>query len=720
MFLSTFNFQSWSVPARELERGDGDKQKLVVPSPELSYTVQGDLIRSSIPEVIWNEMAIDTRRYLLNLSHHMDDYFMFQTFPYGWQSPIWTIGEKSMYIARFRDWIANGVDPSMHWGLFSLDFPRKTGNMCRFLFKRGDIQSNIGAIKSVTRENTNCLKEFQIRKFREICTMLLNKSQIAATNKTARETALAEIVDQEAGERCHLTHETCFSDKVSYCKYPGTGFVTGGVKCYASVILQFLTRLDELVDLVSLQLIAEENKFLKTFIDLRYQLETIGPPIEIDSLLKMLHLDNERQQDAHELLVLILGSLHTAFRGQHQEKFEALFVTAIQKTGPDCVTRDTIVNIDVHLTDSSGEELCLLRLLNESLASCDFVSGGEMFIVHVVRTIVSISSNESGQITVKKALCKIGCPNLLDMTRFGGQVYSLIGIIYHEGSTVESGHYFGLFFEMDTIILVDGPHCQFVSRDDTRLRERLARAQEHLFRYGCQVHVRCSFVVSQLVNPQPKPECVSSVDEYDEKSKLHTQELSSISPLGKSESPSPKRYSTARTTSNAHLRFQKTIASLVAERRNNGTHRHMSLEEKLFIATFSGRGISSARLASAMGRHGSTVGRFLCSPLGQEAPTRATLLNNGEILKIVLNESLKDQRMSSSRLAAKIFLEHHTLISKETVRKIRRKVGMRFLAPIPKARLTDLNKDVRVAFACDWIYNRLHLLRRTPIQSGRF
>ena len=43
---------------------------------ELSYTVQSLLIRQCISEPTWNLFTVDARRYLLNVSLHMDDFFL--------------------------------------------------------------------------------------------------------------------------------------------------------------------------------------------------------------------------------------------------------------------------------------------------------------------------------------------------------------------------------------------------------------------------------------------------------------------------------------------------------------------------------------------------------------------------------------------------------------------------------------------------------------------
>lgn len=262
--------------------------------------------------------------------------------------------------------------------------------------------------------------------------------------------------------------------------------------------------------------------------------------------------------------------------------------------------------------------------------------------------------------------------------------------------------------------MVDGVQCSFVINDDESIAERLYRAQECLFLFGTEVHVRCSFVVSKLIHPLAQSDRWIANQPHEPPGCTPTTHCP-LAPCQTREPRSPRSSPTACRTMTSHRRFQEKIFSLVRDNQEDRKGHRMSLEEKLFVAAFCGRGISSSELASMIGRDASTVGRFLQDPLGHEAPSRMTMLNNGEILKIVLNESLKSQRMSSSRLAAKIFHEHHTLISKETVRKLRRKAGMRFLAPIPKARLTDTNKDARVAFALDWIENRLNLLRRTPI-----
>lgn len=412
--------------------------------PELSYTVQNELVTRCVSGETWDRLVMDARRYLLNISYHMDDYFQFHTFPPGIQTPSWTQGEKAIYVAKFNQWIEHGVDPTRHWGLFSLDFPTKTGNQCSWLSKRREISGALKRVEISGKENMAYLKEFEIRKFGEICAILLGRERLAVTNKASRECACEEILQEQTQcVRC-LTHETDLQDKVVYCRYPGTGFVTGCTKCYAAVILQFLARLDELVDLVSLQLIEREDRFLKQFLELRYQLEIDRPPIPMDTVLERLNFGDDQQQDAHELLIRILTELHQSFEGEHLEAFNRLFVTSLTRKSFGSLTTDTIVNIDVHVDDCDSKP-DLLQLLAKSLDSCEFMSSGTIFIVNVIRTNVVAAPSSRSPPQVKKAMCHIDFPQVLDMTAYGGYVYSLLGIVYHSGTSAEFGHYFAVF-----------------------------------------------------------------------------------------------------------------------------------------------------------------------------------------------------------------------------------------------------------------------------------
>ena len=678
---------------------------------ELSYTVQSLLIRQCISEPTWNLFTVDARRYLLNVSLHMDDFFLYQTIPPGSQRSSWTAGEKSVFMVHFQDWVRRGVDPTRHWGLFSVDFISKTGNQCRIFYQKPDVLQSLLYWRPPNRENAIALREIMVSKFSFVCEIVAQHHHITEVNAAARECASEEIMREHVTRQRCLTHETTLEDKVTYTQYPGTGCDTGSAMCYAAAILQFLMRIDELIDLVSLQLIVSKNTFLKLLIDMRYQVETEGPLIQLDGVLEICGLDVTQQQDAHEFFVLVLSRLRESFDAQYQHKFDELFVTTLQKRIGDTFSNDRIINLDVHVNDR-GESLELSDLIESQLISGSiiFLSCGRLLAIHVIRTAVTESQ---GQVHVRKLLSRVSYPPSLDMTPFGGDVYSLVGVIYHIGPSTECGHYISLMFEGDTILCIDGCRCAFAPSYN-ELQKCLDGAQEYMFLYGNNLHVRCSFVVSRLACPgasrdsgEEDPPCSPSEDN------------TPIAPSPQRSSNnvtqrSPQRFRSVRTTWGAHARFLERIAGII-ESRKKGKSYHMSWEEKFFIAAFSGRGISNVRLADAIGRHSSTVGRFMEAPFGTEPQKRANFLSNNELLKIVLNESLKAQRLSSSRLAAKIFVEYHTLISKETVRKLRRKAGLRFLSPIPKARLTDLNKNTRVVFACDWLENRLNLLRRTPI-----
>ena len=652
---------------------------------ELSYAVQGVLVKQCLSEEMWNLLSIDARRYLLNISMNLDKYFGSCTIPPRAKTSKWTNGEKQAFVGHYKEWIKSGVDPSRHWGLFSIIIPSKTGKQCCLISTKAEIASQLRECPKIQQENEENLYQITLWLFRGICDILLSSQRV---NEAARDTACEEIITEQLTGQHSLTHETLLDDKVVYVKYPGTGCATRSVLCYGSVILQFLARIDELVDLVSLQIIASGNKFLKMFLGLRYDLETEGPLIPIDGLVEMTNMDLSQQQDAHELFVVFTNCLREAFDEQYRERFDAMFLSTVVRQEGDTISEETFTNWDVHLGNRTGT-LELSDLLDEAFSSCVFVRTSKILVIHVVRTSLS------RDLQVIKSFTRVSCSPALDMTGRGGVVYGLMGIIYHIGRDGESGHYFAVLFDDETILCIDGSLCFFVSADDRELHERLNNAEEAMFIYGAGIHLRCWFRVSQLVGGG--------------------NVCSGMCTPNSCQTRTRPRIVEGRQNTDPQFRFLAKLAAMVVSRKQDKTFRHLSLEEKLYLAAFSGRGISCARLARDIGRSPSTVARFLEDPLGAEPQRRSSILSNDEILKIVLNETLSAQRMSCAKLAAKIYEEHHTLISKETIRKLRRKLGLRFLSPIPKARLTDINKDTRVAFATHMLTNGIHLLRRTPI-----
>ena len=662
-----------------------DAPKGATGAPELSYAVQCVLVKQCLSEEMWNLLSVDSRRYLLNISMNLDEYFGSCTIPPGAQTTTWTKGEKQAFVGHYQEWIKSGVDPSRHWGLFSILIPSKTGKQCGLFRKKLEIAHQLCECPKIQKDNEAKLDQITLWLFKGICDMLVRSQRV---NEAARDTACEEIINEQLTGQCSLTHETPLDDKVVYVNYPGTGCETGSMLCYGSVILQFLARIDELVDLVSLQIIASGNKFLKMFLGLRYDLETEGPLIPIDRILEMTNMDLTRQQDAHELFVVFTNCLREAFGEQYRERFDAMFLSTVVRQEGDTISEETFTNWDVHLGNRAGT-LELSDLLDEAFSSCVFVRTSKILVIHVVRT------SPSRDLQVIKSFTRVSCSPALDMTGMGGVVYGLMGIIYHIGADDESGHYFALLFEDETIVCIDGSLCVFVSADDPGLRERLQNAEEAMFIYGASIHLRCWFRVSQLVGGENLCSGMCTPNSCQTQTRLRIVD---------------RRQNTA-----PQFRFLEKLAATAVSRKQDKTFRHLALEEKLYLAAFSGRGISSARLAWDIGRSPSTVARFLENPLDAEPQRRSSILSNDEILKIVMNESLKAQRLSCAKLAAKIYQDYHTLISKETVRKLRRKAGLRFLSPIPKARLTDVTKDTRVAFATHMLTNGIHLLRRTPI-----
>ena len=678
--------------------------------PELGYSVQAGIVTPCIPEELWCRLNCDTRRYVFNISHHMDEFFLYETIPPGERELNWSAGDKSFFAVQFQDWISHRVDPRRHWSLFSINFPRKTGNQCRNYYRRSKIFVEMEAKVTNMEEDPVALEELRRRCFHTICCHLFGEHNISLLNVAASQTACSEICRQQNKSTSCLTHYTSMKDKVGYNIFPGSGCVVGSTKCYASVILQFFARIDELIDLASLQLISEKRKFLKLLLDLRYQIERPGVPIEIDNILHELGMNLDEQQDSHELFVLLLMKMNEEFAAEYSTRFQELFLIELRRTTNGRTVDASFVNLDIDITDLECS-VHLWELLSNELQGCTFVTSPRLLVIHVSRT--KRDTTDVPRFCTSKVMWHVQCTDDLDLSGCGAPHYSLIGVIFHEGATTNSGHFFALFFEGPHTLLVDGSQCLLIDRDDPGVMNRISRAQESLFVYGTDVHVRCPFRVAVLLEPPDIPNLRAP---YSPECAIDSPGYREMTARWVADPPSPSKVQNASPkTSDQHMRFYRTLWSSIMENRSDDVSRCLSLGDKLFLAACAGKGISSTRAAAVIGRSTSTVTRFLEAPLGLEPAKRKTMLDNAELMKIVLDESLAAQRMSCSRLAAKMYQTYGILISKETVRKLRRRVGMRFLAPIPKARLTDLAKDTRVAFASDMLTNRIHLLRRSPI-----
>ena len=662
---------------------------------ELLYQVQSDIVRQSINEEIWDCLNCDTRRYLLNLSHHIDSFFMYETIPPDAKNVCWTNGEKQLFVALFHQWCKAGVDPRKYWSLFSLNFPSKTGNQCRNHYNRSEELAYM-RIPEV-QDNPAVVREYHLNGFRFVCQTLIPGSpqQVARVNDVANTTACQEMALEYETDPAFPTQASSFEDKVTYIEYPGTGFYVGQTQCYAAVILQFLARIDEVVDLVSVQLIARKSEFLKLLMDLRYKIEVPGRLISIEKIVERSNLSCDEQQDVHEFFLLVVGKLMEEFEDEYANLFSELFAMTIQNKNEEMRRCETFFNLDICLDGTGDLETLVLRELQD----CEIVAASRLLVIYVVRTEVCTTA---AHFRVNKNMGKVAWKEQMDLTANGAGVYSLIGIIYHEGWLTDCGHYFALFFEGSTIVMVDGQNCVFVSCDDVDVKERIAQAQEVMFFYGSNIHLRCWFRVAQLV-AVVEPEVDSNLLQRDSERES-----------GWVVHPKPARQRTT-TVFRGHEAFYSALVRAVQEERAVRKPRHMTLGEKLLVAAYAGGGISPAAISSTVQRHRSTITRFLEEPLGVEAEQRSNLLQDVELIKTVLSETMKGQRLSSSRLAAKISQVHGVLLSKETVRQLRRKAGLRFLAPIPKSKLTISAKNNRVVFAVDWITNRLNLLRRTPI-----
>ena len=605
-------------------------------------------------------------------------------FPPTVRTTPWTLGEKQFFVADFGQWRSSGVDPCRHWGLFSLDFATKTGGQCSRLYNMmvGKMAAR-GENFDDFQENPVAVECLRTTKFRAIVFSIF-KFGPDAVNEVAQATSDGE-------EPCNYV----------ITDYPGTGFIVGARLCYASAVLQLLVRIDELVDLVSLQLLRRSTPLLRMFFDLRDQVATCGPPVSIDYLLDHIGMSLDEQQDVHELFVLMIERMAEEFQDEYLETFEEMFRSQFYRQTSHGFVPDSVTTIDVHV--SLGDECVnLISLLHDVLEPYSGVTTSRVLCIHVVRTVRQPSTHE---FEPRKAMCMIEYPNQIGEGVFGEGEYSLCGVIYHEGLTMRSGHYFALLYEGSKVVCIDGAKCSFVRMDDQSMRERLEHAQACFFVYVRGIHIQCSFRVAQLLDRPNEQRTTESSAAIGERPSLETD----------AHCETRQSISSRQDRQRVYENFYEVLAVSVKEMQNDHSFRPLALNEKLYAATCLARGMAPAQIAHNMGRSPSTISRFFSSPLGTEREMRVQKVTNHELSMIILKETMSNNRLSCAKLAEKIYKTHGIPLSKETVRKMRRKVGLRFLAPIPKAKLSDECKDKRVAFAMDLVMNNINLLRRCPI-----
>ena len=476
-------------------------------------------------------------------------------------------------------------------------------------------------------------------------------------------------------------------------KYPGTGCRVGCRYCYVAVVIQFLARLDELVELADRQLAHEERRFLRLLLDIRNKIEMHGDLIDVDDILQLTSLDISEQQDVHELLTICLDMITRELDGQYMSAFNDLFKFEISRRVGKMVYRETMSILEISLdTACDRDTVSINDLLAYDLEHCVVSAPSRLLIVYVIRTTGNM----------EKTMTDITWTRQLDISSYSGPQYTLIGIVYHEGESIHHGHFFATFFEDSTTICIDGARCMFIEEDDVEMQDRIHRAQEVIFIYGHDVHLRCwfpSFERAQMLQSSDK-----IIEQPEPSSKSHNKNLGTRL--------IQQHFSRALI---AHQRFGETLTRLLQENSLTEARRHLTLVDKFAIIFWLSHGVPTSKIAAKLGRSPSTVTRFLESPIMLETCKRTNILENEQVLKIVLKETMKAQRLSSAKLASKVNQRCGLLLSKETIRKLRRKVGLRFLAPIPKAKLSDNAKTTRVVFATHWITNGQHTLRGIPI-----
>lgn len=655
----------------------------------LHYSVQNKLITTSMGEDQWTSLGVDVRKYLFTISLSMEDAFRFNSFPPGYVVEGWSRGVRSIFLARFGEWTRLGVDPRKHWGLFALTIPGKTGNQCRIFFSESQRQGQryIPFIGPEIAENVAAIKQ---RLFRTIVAVFLQRAQLEVKDAT-------EI-------------------------FPGRGMQVGVTLCYAPPVLQLFARLDAVVDICRSQLSNADRSacpLVEDLIDIRHQLETPGNPVLIESIVQSLDLDTSEQQDVHEMFTKFTSRLHDELDEPLRNDFIDMICVQTFSEEKEGQVRDQIysglmTSINLTLTE---HECTVQELLDGYFQDLSIMNEPRLLALHLIRQKVVTRQNgpreSREEYQIQKVMTNVACPDSVRLPSSGTE-YRLIETIHHEGCDVDSGHYFAILYDTSRTVLIDGHRTVFLDRYERNTELRMAMSQVCMAIYQTNLDIRCWFTSKMsrdagVETHTPAHPALSYVCSPGTPVALmrqpETWEIAPVSPL---KSPVAAR---CRLFQKTPQRFE--ISDDIVTLR----HRFLSQDEKLRIAHLSGGGVSQCDVARQVKRDKTTVGRFLKGQHGNCGSPRYSMLQDAKLQGIILNESLsvESKRLSCLRLSELIARKHGIQISKETVRQLRRIVGMRFLKPIPECLLTQDHKDKRVVFATDWVENRTHLLRRTPL-----
>ena len=652
----------------------------------LNYSVQNKLVKASITEEQWNSLESDVRKYLFTISLSMDDAFRFNSFPPGYVVEGWTRGSIAIFQAIFKEWTQSGLDPRRHWGLFSLKIPGKTGNQCRIFFadyqRRGQEH-----ILFTGPENAECLGMMEQQLFRTIVEVFLRRSQV-------QEKEVTEV-------------------------FPGRGMLVGVTLCYAAPVIQLFARIDDVVELCRSQVAVADRSvcpLVADILDVREQLETPGRPILIEAIAQGLGLNTWEQQDVHELFTRFTSRLHDELDGTRRTDFVHLMgmqTLSRDKEDQGIAPIDSGLMMSINLT-LPDQECTIQELIDGYFENLHIMSEPSLLTLHIIRQRLvvkhDLTAEARPEYKIMKIMTKVACRSSIRLPSSQTN-YKLLQTIHHEGCSIESGHYFAIIYDDSRNVLIDGSTTMFISEHDTNVELRVSRSQLCMVIYHRDLHIR-SWFPSRATRD-------TDIAHHNPAFQSHLFWSSAPPPI--SVRPDMQQLMPVSPPRSPFIRQsggfpQPTERFGIPTIKMDGRHRFMSEREKMEIAHLTGSGVSQCLIARTIQRHKTTVGRFMKGAQATNAP-RHSMLQDVKLQGIVLNESIsrESKRLSCLRLSKLIARKYGIEMSKETVRQLRRLVGMRFLRPIPGCPLTQAHKDKRVAFAVDWIENRLNLLRRSPI-----
>lgn len=500
--------------------------------------------------------------------------------------------------------------------------------------------------------------------------------------------------------------------------HPGGGWKIGSNRCFLGCIAQIVSRLSPLEVICRRfgEMLRDEANDLGAWRALDglianvAERESAGSLDQLVAVLSQYH--PEGQNDVHEFMVAFLNRLIAEVNPENRREIEELFTVASRRSDSRTesgVVYDTtcgwVIALQPEREHRKARDVCnrvdVRELLVKSIRPYDELSTPPILLLYIQRFWNDTATGEILKINT------VVTPS--ETVSIAGVMYHFAACALHAGES-DHGHYILVFRSNDRYVRADGTRITYICWDEiTR-----------------EVYGSHPFLVTYLVYVQDlsdwKGEFHQRVD-----SEIHNASTREAPPRSPQPVPIPTLHpqeTTKEPTMESQpvcLPFQRhevpeslrlNLPPLDPNRKSKRSH--LSEHEKLLIAFSAGHAVSVRQIARALNRDHATISRFIKSPLMKQRK-KFTPHMAEDLLAFILNASISGRRMSCRRTVTAVSLQFGVSISHETIRRIRREHGLRFLAPIPRCLITPKHQQLRYAFAKHWTETSLAELRHYPV-----